>query len=151
MESCSDPAAIALRKCPFLAKVAAQNGTEYARGVALCPTEPVGEQKLPQGQDAEAALMRSFALFHGPSGVVPLVRAHDSAAAVSGCPFHAQQERHVADGGVKCKPPITRPLPLATISLSFGSGVSRRHLIVLPSPMGCRLASGSAVACARHQ
>jgi hypothetical protein len=127
-----DTVSVAIRKCPFLAKVAAQNGTEYARGVALAPTENVQHHKLhPVGVDAEQQYEASFQLFHGAQGIVPLVvkpTSSDVAPAVSGCPFHAAHQRTPSSGlQPSCsKPPQAQPraLPLATISLSFGSGVS---------------------------
>eukprot|EP00882_Tetradesmus_deserticola_P032821 GHRQ01037423.1.p1 GENE.GHRQ01037423.1~~GHRQ01037423.1.p1 ORF type:complete len:134 (-),score=2.74 GHRQ01037423.1:5-406(-) len=120
----------AIRKCPFLAKVAAQNGTDYARGFALAPTETVQQQhKQPAGSDAEQKYEASFHMFHGAHGIVPLVVKPTSsiAAAALGCPFHAarQQESSLGLQPSNPKPPQAQPrtLPLATISLSFGSGV----------------------------
>jgi hypothetical protein len=128
-----DTVSVAIRRCPFLAKVAAQNGTDYARGVALAPTETFHQHKLqPAGVDAEQQYEASFQLFHGAQGIVPLVvkpATSDVAPAASGCPFHAAHQRSAASPGLQpssSKPPQAQPrtLPLATISLSFGSGVS---------------------------
>lgn len=129
---------VAIRKCPFLAKVAAQNGTEYARGIALAPTQTVQHISLqPVGVDAEQQYEASFQLFHGAHGIVPLVvkpKSSDAVPAASGCPFHAAQQRGPSPGLQPCssKPPQAQPrtLPLATISLSFGSGVSFMHIML---------------------
>lgn len=84
-----DPLAAAVRQCPFLALVGAQQGEQYARNLAANPfaRASAGPLLLEEGY---AATLR---LFHGPGGVVPLRRfdatAADAAPASGGCPFHA--------------------------------------------------------------
>jgi hypothetical protein len=142
-----DNVSVAIRKCPFLAKVAAQNGTEYARGVALAPTQTVQQHSLqPVGLDAEQQYEASFQLFHGAHGIVPLVvkpKSSNAQAAASRCPFHAAHQRGPSPGlqPSSSKPPQAQPrtLPLATISLSFGSGVSAMLVMfqVVQPAQGC--------------
>ena len=122
-----DPVTFAVAQCPFLAKVAAQNGNEYARNIAINPTEVAG---TPEGPDSLKLYEASFQLFHGPSGIVPLVHSTNNTklSPGGGCPFHAQRAAAAAASDaapcVTSSRPLPRPLPLATISLSFGSGVS---------------------------
>lgn len=127
-----EAARLALSGCPFLSKLAAQHGEQYALSVALRPTESVGAAALPAGEQAtQAAYEASFQLFHGEQGVVPLLRSRPGVAPPSGCPFHAAARSAApqARGEQPASPqPAHRPrpaLPLATISLSMGgSGVS---------------------------
>jgi hypothetical protein len=85
----------------------------------------------PVGVDAEQQYEASFQLFHGAHGIVPLVvkpKSSEQVTVASGCPFHAALQRGPSPGlqPSSSKPPQAQPrtLPLATISLSFGSGVS---------------------------
>ncbi len=72
----------AIRKCPFLHQVSADQGEQYARQIATRPAvtavtagpRPVFEQKA---CDFEATLK----LFHGAAGVVPLKKVVASTAA----------------------------------------------------------------------
>lgn len=128
-----DPVNFAVAQCPFLAKVAAQNGPEYARSIAINPTETAS---LSEGPDSLKQYEASFQLFHGPSGILPLVQTTHrvSSTSTGGCPFHAHHTAAVAasedprDCVTSCKP-LPRTLPLATISLSFGPGVSNGAII----------------------
>ena len=58
---------------------------EYARSVAVNPGRPAREPVFPESL---SDFKSSFQLFHGASGVVPLVRSEQAAAQQrSGCPF----------------------------------------------------------------
>lgn len=135
-----DPVTFAVAQCPFLAKVAAQNGNDYARSIAINPTEVATAQAPDSLQQYEA----SFQLFHGPSGIVPLVHSTSNTnikpVALGVCPFHAQRAAAAAapeaPPGVTSSKPLPRTLPLATISLSFGAGVSERARLHTEHP--CR-------------
>lgn len=123
-----DPVTFAVAQCPFLSKVAAQNGPEYARSIAINPTETVGGA---EDQDSVKQYEASFQLFHGPSGIVPLVQAAErrEQPVSGGCPFHAlhsaaKAQSAAASDCVTSSKPLPGTLPLATISLSSGSGVS---------------------------
>ncbi|KAF8073179.1 hypothetical protein HT031_000840 [Scenedesmus sp. PABB004] len=119
----------AVRQCPFLAKLEAQQGPDYAAAIALQPTrafaagEPaatVGAQSSPCEQ-----LSAAFSLFHGPAGAVPLASGSAGLAAVRGCPFGAAPAPRGDAGAPAQASPAPRraaPLPLAAISLGFGSG-----------------------------
>jgi hypothetical protein len=127
-------AAIAVRRCPFLAQLAKEQGEEYATSIALAPTKPVGSgEPLPQGTDAVVALASSYNLFHGHEGILPLKKGpHKPIAAAgvrSGCPYHAQAQAAQSTApqqqqtGASSRGTVA---PFATISLSnFGKGVSK--------------------------
>ncbi len=129
-------ASIAVRRCPFLAQLAKEQGEEYATSIALAPTKPVGSVELPQGTDAVVSLATSYNLFHGPEGVLPLNKgphkAIAAAGARSGCPYHARaQAAQAAQSTAPLEqqtaeaPSRGTAAPFATISLSnFGKGVS---------------------------
>ena len=63
----------AIRKCPFLAQVAANQGCQYARHIAVQPTVPAGRAPLLE-ESYQPNFEATFRLFHGPAGVVPLAR-----------------------------------------------------------------------------
>lgn len=121
-----DPVTFAVAQCPFLSKVAAQNGPEYARSIAINPTATVG---WAEGEDSIKQYEASFQLFHGPSGIVPLVQAAErqEPPAARVCPFHAlhsaaEAQSETTPHCVTSSKPLARTLPLATISLSSGPG-----------------------------
>lgn len=120
-------ARLALVRCPFLAKVAAQNGEEYATSIALDPTRAVGATR--PTAEPTAALAASWDLFHGPCGIVPLFGNQNSTQSQSQprvCPFVAATAASsvVHDRPQKTGPPVAHAaLPLASIGISIGSGV----------------------------
>lgn len=137
-------AAFAVKKCPFLSKLAQEQGETYAQRIALSPTQPAGSGRpLPTGAEAVQKLAGSYELFHGPNGLMPLSADRSSAAAgsFSGCPFHhaaaaaasannsAGSSKHahtsVQEHVVAAKQSTLTRLPVASINLSnFGKGVS---------------------------
>ncbi len=85
----------AIRKCPFLHQVSADQGENYARQIATRPSvsastsgpRPVFEEK---SCDFEATLR----LFHGPAGVVPLKKV---AACLADSEQRVQPTQHGLD------------------------------------------------------
>jgi hypothetical protein len=122
---------LAVASCPFLHQLADRHGEQYARAIATRPCEPAGSSVRRPLLEELDDLQHTFTLFHGPSGVVPLVSTLGSTSS-GGCPFkHAAVSRTVSESrallteepqrsSAACSP------PLASISLAFG-GVSARR------------------------
>lgn len=99
----------AIRKCPFLHQVSADQGEDYARKIATRPSLPATSAgHCPIFEERSCDFEATLKLFHGSSGVVPLKRvavrlaeseqASQSASHSSGnCSSHAhrrpQQQR----------------------------------------------------------
>jgi hypothetical protein len=122
------PTAYAVRACPFLAELAQREGDAVAASIASDPTRPAARGPrplLPEGTPGE--LMRTFRLFHGPDGVVPLssfeARASGLAGRAGGCPF-SRGGPPDATTAPASPPAGPRPAPLAAMGMSFGPGVS---------------------------
>jgi hypothetical protein len=98
----SNPVEFAVAKCPFLAELARKHGTDYASRIAINPTRPAHTLERRPVLEETVDLERTFALFHGPLGVVPLV-------ALAG--VEAQTIEKPA-----CR--SAQPLPFASLSLS---------------------------------
>lgn len=112
---CPFQATPALARCPFLAAVAAAEGATYAAAVAAHPTEPAAGRAGPLLPEPDA-LAASFALFHGPEGVVPLTGFAGKAARLAGGPSAGHQPPPLPAAG-------PRGLPLASLSIGSGPGV----------------------------
>lgn len=70
--------------CPFLRRVAATQGDEYALRFAVNPFVPVGDApRVPIFPEEESAFRTSAESFHGPSGPVPLPKFALPFAAIS--------------------------------------------------------------------
>ena len=71
-----DPVAAGIRRCPFLHRLASTEGDDFARNVAVNPLAPAthDDDKIHQRPVFEELenFSRTFRLFHGPDGVVPL-------------------------------------------------------------------------------
>lgn len=72
-----DPVAAGMRRCPFLHSLASAEGADFARSVALNPFAPAAasaDQAAPRRPVFEELedFSRTFRLFHGPGGMVPL-------------------------------------------------------------------------------
>lgn len=132
MEGCAT--AFAVRACPFLRSLAEREGDQFAASIARDATCPARrgscgplEPLLP-----EEGVYRQFGLFHGPQGVCPLsgfeARARDLAQRSGSCP----------DETVVPLAKATAPLPLASMGMSFGPGVSFSWALLLRSALGLR-------------
>ena len=114
----------AVRKCPFLASVAQREGEEFAASIARDATRPVGRGCLGPLLPDEDDVLSQFGMFHGPQGVCPLSgfeqRAHSLAQR---CPFRRADDDSQAVVAPKAPP----ALPLASMGMSFGPGVSFHH------------------------
>lgn len=67
-----DAIGTAIRKCPFLHQVSADQGEEYARRIATRPALPAAAGHGPVFEERSCDFEATLKLFHGPSGVVPL-------------------------------------------------------------------------------
>ena len=120
--------AYAVRACPFLAQVAQAEGPAYAASIARDPSVPAAvrgcQPLLPESETSPAELLATFGLFHGPEGVVPLSgftgRAESLADKLSSGPLLASSASD-APAVVQACP---AGLPLASMSMGFGRGVS---------------------------
>lgn len=63
----------AIEKCPFLHTLSSSHGPEFARSIAVNPTQPaiLALRKGPILEEYDT-FSNTFKLFHGPSGVMPL-------------------------------------------------------------------------------
>jgi hypothetical protein len=129
--ACEGASSYALRTCPFLAQLAEREGPQVAARIASDPTRPARGPRplLPEGE----GLLTTFALFHGPEGVVPLSGYEDRASGLlvraGGCPYAAAGLRPASTDAkaVVISPPGAAPaLSLASMSMSFGPGVRVR-------------------------
>jgi hypothetical protein len=134
----------AVARCPFLHRVASESGVDVAKAIALKPCVPaeqtIRSPRRPLLEELDD-YSTSFRLWHGTEhGVVPLLRTSStsSAAATQGqllvCPRTAACVPAVEVAAPKRCPrattaagkpapasaAATRPLPLATMSMSFG-------------------------------
>ncbi|GMH34238.1 hypothetical protein BSKO_02072 [Bryopsis sp. KO-2023] len=67
-----DPIASGIQQCPFLHRLASTQGESYARNIAVNPSRPASTGgRRPIFEELEN-FTRTFKLFHGPGGVVPL-------------------------------------------------------------------------------
>lgn len=128
-----DATSYAVRSCPFLSQLAQREGVKFAQSIATDPTKLVGaaargfEPLLPETMmETSEELLRTFRLFHGPQGVVPLAgfdsKAEDLSKRAGSCPYRCP----VAPGdeaGVRAAPAGLPGLPLASMGISFGGGV----------------------------
>lgn len=69
-----DPIQYALQKCPFLHAVAQQQGEAFAQNIASRPGRPALGAPAPVFEESFGDVQATFELFHGSSGVVPLVK-----------------------------------------------------------------------------
>jgi len=129
-------ASYAVHTCPFLSHLAQQHGETFARNIATDPTRPAaGSGFQPPSKPEE--LLRTFEVFHSPEGVVPLSGYDHKVANLlvtkpSGCPYHHQgteeglttMSAQAVVPGDKHQQASTAALPLASMSMSFGGGVS---------------------------
>jgi hypothetical protein len=118
---------LAVASCPFLHQLADRHGEQYARAIATRPCEPAGSSVRRPLLEELDDLQHTFTLFHGPSGVVPLVSTLGSGSSGE-CPFkHAAVSQHRPCGAAITEEPQRSTAacnpPLASISLAFG-GVS---------------------------
>ena len=114
MTSCN--AEQAATRCPFLRELATSEGPAFALHIANHPLKPFrAGPVLEEGEDFAA----TFALFHGPRGVVPLQR---TAAIVTTAPFTGLQDCLVRGSSSAHSSRPSAPCPAAaSISLSgFG-------------------------------
>ena len=71
----------AIRKCPFLHQVSADQGEDYARKIATRPSLPATSAgHCPVFEERSCDFEATLKLFHGTSGVVPLGRVAASLA-----------------------------------------------------------------------
>lgn len=75
-----DAIGTAIRKCPFLHQVSADQGEEYARRIATRPALPAAAGRGPVFEERSCDFETTLKLFHGPSGVVPLKQVTASLA-----------------------------------------------------------------------
>ena len=85
-----DAIGTAIRQCPFLLQVSADQGEEYARRIATRPACPAAASHGPIFEERSCDFQATLKLFHGPSGVVPLERVAASLAEVEQAPGPAQ-------------------------------------------------------------
>lgn len=91
-----DAIGTAIRKCPFLHQVSADQGEEYARKIATRPALPAAAAGHgPVFEERSCDFEATLKLFHGPSGVVPLKQV---AASLAQAPQSAEQS---SDNGRK--------------------------------------------------
>lgn len=125
-----DPIQYALQKCPFLHAVAQQQGEAFAQNIASRPGRPALGAPAPVFEESFGDVQATFELFHGSSGVVPLVKrpqlqqqGTSPLASVSG--RHPQatssQRAKAARPTPSCGSPsyTSQTAPMAVISLSF--------------------------------
>ncbi|KAJ9510554.1 hypothetical protein QJQ45_026627, partial [Haematococcus lacustris] len=120
----------AVSRCPFLSAVGEEQGLAYARAIAVNPVVPAAHTaglRRPVLEDL-TDFASSFRLFHGPGGVVPLVRYVEQPAAPAQ-PMCQPEQRSSQCSEAEPKKLTTvarhplRHSALATISLSgFGNG-----------------------------
>jgi hypothetical protein len=127
--------------CPFLKQLADREGPTFARSIARDPTRPAAvpaargfQPLLPEAEGTE--LLHTFRLFHGPQGVVPLSgfegKAQQLSVRAGKCPYGHSSATPATAAPKQAVVPIKpqglaapRPaLPLASMNLSFGGGVS---------------------------
>ncbi len=114
MTSCN--AEQAATRCPFLRELATAEGPAFALHIANHPLKPFNAGPvLEEGEDFAA----TFALFHGPRGVVPLQRTAATVTTASISSFDDSLRRRLSSA---CSSRTSAPCPAtASISLSgFG-------------------------------
>ena len=83
-----DAVGSAIRKCPFLHQVSADQGEEYARKIVTRPALPAAAAgHRPVFEEHSCDFEATLKLFHGPSGVVPLKQV---AASLAQAPQYTQ-------------------------------------------------------------
>lgn len=122
-----DPVAAGIQRCPFLHRLASTEGDDFARSVAVNPLGPAGHgaaaapPQRPVFEELEN-FSRTFRLFHGPEGVVPLANEkveHAASAAALSIATNDRPERNV-DGGCR-RLALGFGAPAASMSMSnFG-------------------------------
>lgn len=131
----SDPVGDALARCPFLARVCAEQGELYARRFAAAPALPANGRR-PLFEETASSFDSVARLFHGPAGVVPLARfsasEHEQQNVLGGSHYDSPARRlGSARGLLRVAPapaaageavlPVASPLaghPFASIGLS---------------------------------
>lgn len=114
--------------CPFLRRVAATQGQEFAVRLAINPLKPVVDcgPSSPLFPEDAMSFQSAFAMFHGARGVMPLA---PSTARTTGSCSHAQPKAQPSRGcdAPSAPQPSLSGLPVASMSISgFGKLVSGR-------------------------
>ena len=127
-----DAIGTAIRKCPFLHQVSADQGEEYARKIATRPALPAAAAGHgPVFEERSCDFEATLKLFHGPSGVVPLKQAASLAQA-------PQSAQHSSDNGRKLwQQNCNAPFATMTMAGAFNFLVSICLKDILPTP--CQL------------
>lgn len=135
----ADPVSFAVRQCPFLHELADKHGEQYARCIAIRPTKPVDNAVRRPILEEQDNLLSTFSLFHGASGAVPLANFQGKCDRLGACPFSSQSRPvdSVENSLIPCPGQRQQlglaqtPLPFASLSLSFGGGVSEASCITV--------------------
>ena len=103
----------AVRKCPFLHRLASNQGTDFAEHIATRPSVPASSaERLPRASLADFSA--TFQTFHGDEGVLPLHRP-------GVCPYAARQtasQTPAASRASDCRQASTVALPFASLSMA---------------------------------
>ena len=95
----------AIRQCPFLHQVSADQGEDYARKIATRPALPAATAgRGPVFEEKACDFEATLKLFHGPSGVIPLKRVADRMAGTEPASQFAQQSSADCGVGVERRP-----------------------------------------------
>ncbi len=155
----------AVARCPFLARVAAAEGIDFAKALAIDPTRPAASAQRRPALEELQDYSQTYRLWHGANGFMPLSHGSGPAPAAapklvpSACPVLQPSAAAAATITTSNAPVLlpepqgsraprpapsaprglgrcTKPLPLASVSLSFGGNMVSRLCVPAPRSRG---------------